>query len=353
MLDKLKEIEKRYCNIEDQLSFGNASSEQLVKLTQEHAKLQPIVTIYRQYLELDEDLALAFEMSNDSDPEVKSLGIEEVKKIQAKSSLIYDQLIILLLPQDPLDDKNVILEIRAGTGGDEAALFVGDLVRMYHKFAEKNSWRFEALSSSPAQTGGFKEAIFSVSGNRVYSSLKFEIGVHRVQRVPITESQGRLHTSACTVAVLPEMEEVEVSINPADLEIKTCRSSGAGGQHVNKTDSAIRILHIPTGIAVECQEERSQHKNKEKAMKVLKSRIYDQAQKQQEDSISANRKSQVGSGDRSQRIRTYNFPQGRITDHRINLTIYKLQEVLEGNLSEIIDKLGAHYTSLLLKESKG
>ena len=352
MLEKLKQIEKKFTDIEDKLSFGDLSSEKLVDLTQEHSKLQPIVLTYRQYLGLLEDLLVAKEMAADSDPEIRAMGVSEVKNTQMLIDKIYDELIILLLPKDPLDEKNVILEIRAGTGGDEAALFAGDLVRMYQKFAEKNSWKFDSLSFSEAQTGGFKEAIFSVSGKRVYSSLKFEMGVHRVQRVPLTESQGRLHTSACTVAVLPEMEQIEVNINPQDLEIKTCRSSGAGGQHVNKTDSAIRIVHLPTGIAVECQDERSQYKNKEKAMKILKSRIYDQESQKAQDSMSANRKSQVGSGDRSQRIRTYNFPQGRITDHRINLTLYKLQEVLEGQLSPIIDKLGAHYSSEQLKNSK-
>jgi len=257
---------------------------------------------------------------------------------------------ILMLPKDPNDQKNVMLEIRAGTGGEEAALFAGDLLRMYQRYATKAGWRTEILSSTTAERGGMKEVIVMIEGDRVYSRLKFESGVHRVQRVPETEAQGRIHTSACTVAILPEADEVEITIRPQDLDIMVCRSSGAGGQHVNTSDSAVRMVHIPTGIVVECQDERSQLKNKEKALKIMKARVLEKAQAEQHAEISATRKSLVGSGDRSERIRTYNFPQGRMTDHRINYTVYNLPEVINGDLDDVLDKLGTYHQAELLKE---
>ena len=352
MMEQLKDISRRFYDLEGRLAQTDLKPSDLRSLAQEHAKLGPVVQKYKQYCSFQEDLVVAQEMVRDDDPEVHALGLEESVLAKQELQRLEEELRYLLLPQDPDDERNVLLEIRAGTGGEEAALFAADLSRMYQKFAEKNSWKFESLSLATSHGGGFKEAIYLISGARVYSSLKYEVGVHRVQRVPVTESGGRLHTSACTVAVLPEPEDVEVEVHPEDLEIKTCRSSGAGGQHVNKTDSAIRMVHRPTGIVVECQDERSQHKNKEKALKVLKSRLYDLKQQEAQEAISADRRSQVGSGDRSERIRTYNFPQGRITDHRISLTLYKLGEVLEGDLTEIIEKLGAHDTAERLQERK-
>jgi peptide chain release factor 1 len=275
---------------------------------------------------------------------------EELDDVTAKLEASERELTILMLPKDPNDQKNVMLEIRAGTGGEEAALFAGDLLRMYTRYASKIGWRTEILSTTTAERGGIKEAIVMVEGDKVYSRLKFESGVHRVQRVPETEAQGRIHTSACTVAVLAEADEVEVNIRPQDLDITVCRSSGAGGQHVNTTDSAVRIVHIPTGVVVECQDERSQLKNKERALKILKARILEKAQADQHAEISATRKSLVGSGDRSERIRTYNFPQGRMTDHRINYTVYNLPEVINGELSDVLDKLGTFHQAELLKE---
>lgn len=350
MMEQLKDIARRFHDLEGRLAQTNLRPQELRLLSCEHAKLEPVVLKYREYCTFQEDLVVAQEMARDEDPEVQSAGVEETQLAKRALQRLQEELTVLLLPQDPDDERNVLLEIRAGTGGEEAALFAADLARMYQKFAEKQSWKFEPLSIATAHAGGFKEAIYLISGKRVYSSLKYEVGVHRVQRVPVTESGGRLHTSACTVAVLPEPEDVEVEVHAADLEIKTCRSSGAGGQHLNKTDSAIRIVHLPTGIAVECQDERSQHKNKDKALKVLKSRLYDLKQQEAQDAISADRRSQVGSGDRSERIRTYNFPQGRITDHRLSLTLYKLSEVLEGDLTEIIDKLGAEDTAKRLQQ---
>lgn len=350
MFDKLLDIENKFIALEESLSQPGLSGQELTQITKNRAELEPIVVVYRQYKAAEGDLAAAKEMIASDDADMREMGHEESSLIQSRLQELEQELTVLMLPQDPNDEKNVILEIRAGTGGDEAALFAGDLARMYQRYAEKMRWTVEPMSSTPSASGGFKEAIFMVTGTRVFSSLKFEMGVHRVQRVPETESQGRVHTSACTVAVLPEADEVEVEINPADLEIKACRASGAGGQHVNTTDSAIRIVHLPTGIAVECQDERSQLKNKEKALKVLKTRLYDKYQSEQASAISADRKSQVGSGDRSERIRTYNFPQGRMTDHRINLTLYRLDEIMQGDIGDILDKLGAHYTAELLKQ---
>ena len=290
------------------------------------------------------------EILDSEDKEMHQFAKEELLELTTKRDALKKDLMVLMLPSDPNDQKNVILEIRAGTGGEEAGIFSGDLLRMYTRYAEREGWHIEVLSAHESPKGGYKEIVVSIEGKKVYSRLKFESGVHRVQRIPLTESQGRVHTSACTVAVLPEVEDLEVEINPADLRIDTYRSSGSGGQHVNTTDSAVRITHIPTGTVAECQDERSQHKNKDKAMKMLRSRIYSKIQEDQAKEISADRKAQVGSGDRSERIRTYNFPQGRMTDHRINLTLYRLSEILDGDIVEVVDALGAFDTAQRLEQ---
>lgn len=315
-------------------------TERFRDLSREHAQLTPVVSVWNAYLQCEADAATAREMLRESDPELKALAEDELTMVEARHEALESELQILLLPKDPNDTSNVFLEIRAGTGGDEAAIFAGDLFRMYARYAEEQGWRVEILSESEGEHGGYKEIIARLIGDGVYSRLKFESGAHRVQRVPATEAQGRIHTSAATVAVLPEVEQVEsVDINPADLKVDTYRASGAGGQHVNKTDSAIRITHLPTGIVVECQEERSQHKNRAKAMSLLASRMLAQQQEKQQKEQAAERKSLVGSGDRSERIRTYNFPQGRLTDHRINLTLYKLEDILQGHLDSVIEPL--------------
>ncbi|HEY5718427.1 MAG TPA: peptide chain release factor 1 [Motiliproteus sp.] len=321
--------------------------------SKEYAELEPVVEHYRLYLQVLEDRAEAEEML--VDPEMREMAEEEIRSADAAVETLAVELQKLLLPKDPNDGNNTFLEIRAGTGGDEAAIFSGDLFRMYSRFAERKGWRIEVISESPGEHGGYKEIITRVVGADVYSQLKFESGAHRVQRVPETESQGRIHTSACTVAVMPEVEmTAEIEINKADLRIDTYRSSGAGGQHVNKTDSAIRLTHIPTGIVVECQEERSQHKNRAKAMSLLAARILAETQSKQAAQQADTRRSLVGSGDRSERIRTYNFPQGRVTDHRINLTLYKLTEVMEGELEAVIDPLiQEHQADLLASMSDG
>ncbi len=353
MFQNLETVSERYDEIGQAMLRPGLTGAELTKMSKERAEIEDIVLTYRSYREVMQARDEAKEMLGDKDAEMRAMAKEELTSAEARLAELEKQLILLTLPRDPNDNRNVILEIRAGTGGDEAALFVGDLLRMYMRYAETVGWKVEMLSSAESDLGGYREVILLVQGDRVYSRLKFESGAHRVQRVPATEAQGRIHTSACTVAVLPEAEEVEVQINPADLEITKCRASGAGGQHVNKTDSAVRIVHLPTGIAVECQDERSQHKNKEKAMKVLKSRLYDKYQSEQDQSIRADRKSQVGSGDRSERIRTYNFPQGRVTDHRINLTLYNLADVMEGDLTKILDGLGtAHQTELLQQQGR-
>ena len=353
MFDKLDSIELRFVEMESRLASGDLSSNELRELIKERGMIEELVTVYREYKQAKQDREAAHEMLQETDPEMKAMAKEEIEIASEKIETLSHQLRILTLPKDPNDEKNVIVEIRAGTGGDEASLFVGDLFRMYSRLSDKKRWSVELLSATEGTAGGYKELICSISGDKVYSQLKFEMGVHRVQRVPQTETQGRIHTSACTVAILPEAEEVEVDINPKDLEISTTRSSGAGGQHVNTTDSAIRIVHIPSGIAVECQAERSQHKNKDRAMKVLKARLLEKAQAEQQDSISAERKGQVGSGDRSERIRTYNFPQGRLTDHRINLTLYKLDSVMEGDIEEVLEALAVDHNTKLLKEEVG
>ena len=325
------------------------NQDQFRDYSREYSDLEPIIAAFKQWTQAKEDQETALLMMDEDDADLKEMAQEELKDAKAIEERLEDELQILMLPKDPNDGRNVFLEVRAGTGGDEAAIFAGDLFRMYSRYAEKLGWRVEVISANEGEHGGYKEIITRVIGDSVYSRLKFESGAHRVQRVPETESQGRIHTSACTVAVMPEMDEsAEIDINKADLRIDTFRASGAGGQHVNKTDSAIRLTHIPTGVVVECQEERSQHKNRAKAMALLASRLQQaEIDKVQAEQASA-RKSLVGSGDRSERIRTYNYPQGRITDHRINLTLYKLNEVMQGDLDEVLSTLMQEYQAELL-----
>ncbi|MBO7288407.1 MAG: peptide chain release factor 1 [Clostridia bacterium] len=343
MFDKLSFIEDRFAELEHKISDPQVIADQELwrKLCKEHSDITPIVEKYREYKALNENIDEAKEMLADSslDKEEKAMIEDEISDSKKQIETVSEELKILLLPKDPNDDKNVIIEIRGGTGGDEAALFASDLLRMYSMYAETKRWKVEILSSNETDIGGFKEVTFSINGDMAYSRLKFESGVHRVQRIPSTESGGRIHTSAATVAVLPEVEDVEVEINQNDLRIDVFRAGGPGGQCVNTTDSAVRITHIPTGVVVSCQDEKSQHKNKDKAMKILRSRVYDMMIQQQNDAISQERKSQVGSGDRSERIRTYNYPQGRVTDHRIGLTLHRLDSIMNGDLDEIIDAL--------------
>ncbi len=358
MFEKLEAVENRYDQISIELSRPETAEDSglLRRLMKEHAELAPIVEKYREYKKAGaaETEALEIIESGGSDRELKELAEEELKEARENIEKISEELKILLLPKDPNDSRNVIIEIRAGTGGEEAALFAGTLYRMYNMYSESKGFKPEVISANETELGGYKEIVFMVEGAGAYSRLKYESGVHRVQRVPDTETQGRIHTSAVTVAVLPEADEVELEINPADLKIDTFRSSGAGGQHINKTSSAIRITHLPTGTVVECQDERSQFKNKDKALKILRSRLLDAAQKEHDDAIASDRRAQVGSGDRSERIRTYNFPQGRVTDHRIGLTLYKLEQILNGDLDEIVDALTTHYRTEALKaENEG
>ena len=354
MIKRLESVEKRFIELEKELSDPDVVSdlENYRELAKEHSDLDPVVRIFRQYLELERELHDNEELLEDTDEDIQELAREEIAEIKQKVKKTEEELKSLLVPRDPNDEKNVILEIRAGTGGDEAALFVADLFRMYSRYAEQNSWKVEVLSSHSTGIGGFKEIILAVDGKGAYSRLKFESGVHRVQRVPVTESQGRIHTSAITVAVLPEAEEVDVAIDPFDLRVDVYRSSGPGGQSVNTTDSAVRITHLPTGLVVTCQDEKSQHKNKAKAMKVLRSRLLDVMRREQEEKIAEDRRIQVGSGDRSERIRTYNFPQNRLTDHRINLTLYKLESILHGELDQVIDPLVTNFRAEALKRFK-
>ena len=323
-------------------------------LSREYAELEPVVQCFERWRRASENCATARAMLEDSDAEMRAMGQEELAGAQQQLEQLEAQLQTLMLPRDPRDRCNVFLEIRAGTGGDEAAIFAGDLFRMYSRFADREGWKVEVVSASEGEHGGYREIISRVSGDQVYSRLKFESGAHRVQRVPVTESQGRIHTSACTVAVMPEADEVAaVEIRTEDLRVDTYRSSGAGGQHVNTTDSAVRITHLPTGLVVECQDERSQHKNKAKAMSLLRARLLDKMQRDQASEQAATRKSLVGSGDRSERIRTYNFPQGRLTDHRINLTLYKLDDIMEGDLDDVLDALQAeHQAEQLMRLSE-
>ncbi|MEC9375803.1 MAG: peptide chain release factor 1 [Pseudomonadota bacterium] len=346
LIEKLEQLVSRHEEIAGLLSDPDVMSNQnqFKTLSQEYSKLDSVAKLFGDYERIQNDLKAAAEMRNDEDEAIRKLGEDEYSKIQSETQDIENELRKHLIPTDPRDNNNVFLEIRAGTGGDEAALFAGDLFRMYQRFTEQQKWKLEILSEREGEHGGFKEIISRVVGKNVYSRLKFESGAHRVQRVPETESQGRIHTSACTVAILPEVEAVEeIEINPTDLRVDTYRASGAGGQHVNKTDSAVRITHLLTGIVVECQDERSQHKNRARAMSLLQAKLLDEEQSKQINQQAAQRKILVGSGDRSERIRTYNFPQGRVTDHRINLTLYKLDEVLQGELKTILDPLIAEY----------
>lgn len=340
MFEKLLEIEQHFDELSEQLQDPDVVSNQenYTKLMKEYKRLTPIVETFRALKKAQSDENDAKELLDGGDKELKELAEEELKAAKEQIEQLSEQLKILLLPTDPNDDRSVIVEIRGGAGGEEAALFAGSLYRMYSMYAESKGWKTEIINANETELGGFKEISFMINGEGAYSRLKFESGVHRVQRVPETETQGRIHTSTVTVAVLPEAEDVEIEINPADLQIDTFRSSGAGGQHINKTESAIRITHLPTGLIVECQDERSQHKNREKAMKVLRSRLYEAKQREQESKIASERRSQVGTGDRSERIRTYNYPQSRVSDHRIGLTLYHLEQILNGDLDQVIDR---------------
>ena len=353
MFNKLETVVNRYEQIGIELTRPDVTSnnELFRKLMKEHSELTPIVEKYREYTAAvtAEKEALEILAEAGTDKELKELAEEELKTAKENIEIFSDELKILLLPKDPNDDKNVIVEIRSGAGGEEAALFAGSLYRMYTMYAESKRWKVELINANETELGGYKEVSFMIEGAGAYSRLKFESGVHRVHRVPDTETQGRIHTSTVTVAVLPEAEDVELEINPADLKIDTFRSSGAGGQHINKPSSAIRVTHIPTGTVVECQDERSQFKNKDKALKILRSRLLDAAQREHDEAIASDRKAQVGTGDRSERIRTYNYPQGRMTDHRIGLTLYKLDQILNGDIDEIVDALITHYRTEALK----
>jgi peptide chain release factor 1 len=354
MIANLPEVQARYEDITRQLSDADVFSDQerYRKLSKEHSELKPIMEAYEAFTKVKRELDSQQELLDDpnEDPDVKALAEQEIPTLHEQAESLEEELKLLLLPQDPLDNNDIVLEIRAGTGGDEAALFVGDLYRMYERYAEHQGWRTEVLSSSHSEAGGFKEIIVGISGNMVYRRLKFESGVHRVQRVPQTEAQGRIHTSTATVAVMPEADEIEVEINAADLRIDIFRSSGPGGQSVNTTDSAVRITHVPTGIVAQSQDEKSQHKNKARAMKVLKARVYEQVLEARKAEEATQRRGMVGTGDRSERIRTYNFPQGRVTDHRIGLTLYKLDQVMQGALGELTEALLTHEQTELLKE---
>ena len=354
-LNKLETLEKNFEEISLKLSDPSIISnpETYTKLAKEHAELLEIVETFREYKKVLQQIKENKQIiEEDSDEELIELAKEELKELEMRLKKLEEKLPILLLPKDPNDEKNVILEIRAGAGGEEAALFAADLLRMYQRYAERHGWKFEILDVNETGLGGFKEVIAKIEGKGAYSRLKYESGVHRVQRVPITESSGRIHTSTVTVAVLPEVDEVTVKIRPEDLRIETMRASGHGGQHVNKTESAVRITHIPTGIVVSCQNERSQHQNKATALKILRAKLYELALKEQNEKIQKERKSQVGTGERCEKIRTYNFPQNRVTDHRISLTVYNLPEVLDGDLDEFIDALIAHYRTEALKQEE-
>jgi len=354
LLEKIEKIEGRVQELEKMLEDQAVMChpEKIASVSKEHSQLLSIMEkarIYRELLKrIDEDLEI---IESSSDAELKDLAREELEETNESMQTLEEDLKVMLIPKDPRDDKGAIMEIRAGTGGDEAALFAGDLYRMYAKYIERQGWKKEILSSNPTELGGFKEVIFSVSGHQGYGKLKFESGVHRVQRVPVTETSGRIHTSAASVVVLPEAAEVDIEIDPKDLRIDVYRSSGPGGQSVNTTDSAVRITHVPTGMVVTCQDEKSQHKNKSKAMRVLRARLFDMKRKKEEARVAASRRSMIGSGDRSAKIRTFNFPQGRVTDHRINLTLYRLQEILTGDLDEVIEKLQMAERDEIMKEA--
>jgi peptide chain release factor 1 len=352
MFEKLEEVERRYEMLYHLLGQPEVINNQteLQKVAKEYAELGKVVELYRRLKKLEEEIKGNRQLlAGEEDEEMKGLAKEELNRLTAEKERVEEDLRVVLLPKDPNDEKNILLEIRAGTGGEEAGLFAADLFRMYAKLAEKHHWRMEILSRHYTGIGGFKEIIALIEGKGVYRRLKFESGVHRVQRVPATESQGRIHTSTVTVAILPEAEEVEVQIDPNDIRVDIFRSSGPGGQSVNTTDSAVRITHLPTGMVVSCQDEKSQHKNKAKALKILRARLLDKARQEKQMEISEKRRTQVGTGERSERIRSYNFPQGRVTDHRIGLTLYRLEEILEGELDEIIDVLVTHYQAEALK----
>ncbi len=349
MRDRLEQLAHRLIEVDALLAEPEIAGDmdRYRKISRERAELDPVVAVFNAFLAAEGDIEAAQEMM--ADPDMRAMAEEELKLGKEKIEALEAELQLLLLPRDPDDGRSVFLEIRAGTGGDESALFAGDLLRMYTRYAENRGWRVELMSSHESEVGGYKEVIARVDGDDVYGRLKFESGAHRVQRVPETETQGRIHTSACTVAVLPEADEQsDIVINPADLRIDTFRASGAGGQHINKTDSAVRVTHLPTGLVVECQDDRSQHRNKDKALQVLAARLKDKQQQEQHDKEAAQRKSLVGSGDRSERIRTYNYPQGRVTDHRINLTLYKLGNIMEGDLDEVTDSLLAEHQAAQL-----
>jgi peptide chain release factor 1 len=351
MLEKLLEVEKRYIELEGMMSDPQLAGQQreYAKVAKERSDLEEIVVCYREWRKVEQEIADNRQLMEENDEAMRELVKEELASLRERKEALETKLKFLILPKDPNDAKNVIVEIRAGTGGDEAALFAAELFRMYSRYAESRGWRVEMMSSNPTGLGGYKEIILSIEGQGAYSRLKFEGGVHRVQRVPVTEGSGRIHTSAVTVAVLPEADEVEIAIDPKEIRIDVFRSSGPGGQSVNTTDSAVRITHIPTGIVISCQDEKSQHKNRAKGMKILRARLLEKKQDEQASEIAATRKSMVGSGDRSERIRTYNFPQGRLTDHRINLTIYQLERVMEGQLDEVVEALITHYQAEALK----
>ena len=355
MLEKLNDAERRYATIEEDLASPDVFSaqERFTALMKEYKALSPIIEKYREYKSAYAELEGLKEMLNDSlDAEMRELVNTEHKELKSKTDALLEELKILLLPRDPNDDKNVMVEIRSGAGGEEAALFAGVLYRMYTMYAESSGFKTSLMNANETELGGFKEITFMIEGDGAYSRFKFESGVHRVQRVPETESQGRIQTSTATVAVLPEAEDVEIEINPADIIIESCKSSGAGGQHINKTESAVRLTHKPTGIVIECQEERSQFKNRDKALKMLKTKLYDMKVTEQNEKIASDRRSQVGTGDRSERIRTYNYPQGRITDHRIGMTLFSLESFLNGNIGAMIDALITADTAEKLKSSE-
>ena len=347
----MEQVEERFDQLEVELAQPELLKDQEAyqKITRQHSELSKVVTTYRQLKKMRAEKEETQGLLDDPDVDMREMAEAELSEIGRAIENLEKELKVLLLPKDPIDEKNILLEIRAGTGGEEAALFAADLFRMYSRYAEKRKWRSEVMSMNSTGSGGFKEIIAAIEGDRVYSQLKFESGVHRVQRVPTTESQGRIHTSAVTVAILPEAEEVEVEIRPEEIKVDVYRSSGPGGQSVNTTDSAVRITHLKTGLVVTCQDEKSQHKNKAKALKVLRARLLDIKLQEQQEKISEDRRVQVGTGDRSERIRTYNFPQGRMTDHRIGLTLYRLEEIMEGDIQEIIEALATHYQAEALK----
>lgn len=354
MFDKLKEVEARYTELETLLSDPGVINDRdrYQKYVREHAEIDRVVAVFREYRQTLEDLDESMELLKDSDPGIKELAKDEIGSLNLKKEKLEEELKKLLIPKDPNDGKNVLIEIRAGTGGGEAGLFAGDLFRMYSKYTENMGWKMEIMNHHPTDVGGLKEVVALIQGKGAYSRFKYESGTHRVQRVPTTEAQGRIHTSAVTVAVLPEAEDVEVEIDPGDLKIDVYRSTGPGGQSVNTTDSAVRITHHPTGLVVTCQDEKSQHKNKSKALKVLRARLLDKITTERDEKRSEERKSQVGTGDRSGRIRTYNFPQGRVTDHRIGLTLYKLEEILEGEIDSVVEPLITHYQAQALRDGE-